>query len=83
MPAADRVRIARTPTELRHVCAAVLVKVRPELTEAEGRSLFAAAQEALLIRHADPTPSTEAVADLLVRLFPLPERSLGTGQFSN
>jgi AcrR family transcriptional regulator len=70
LPDNERARIGRGQADSRQRSAAVLVEIRPELSQAEARALLAAAyalaEEVGQERQAG-TPSIESVADLMVR----------------
>ncbi|MFI1828279.1 TetR family transcriptional regulator [Streptomyces sp. NPDC020412] len=68
LPAYDGIRIQRRLRDLRQVCSAVLLEVRPDLEEAEARVLTAAAnaavQEVALLRRGRPTPAAASALSL-------------------
>ncbi|MEU5979920.1 TetR family transcriptional regulator [Streptomyces sp. NPDC047315] len=68
LPAYDGTRIQRRLRDVRQVCSAVLLEVRPDLEETEARVLTAAAnaavQEVALMRHGRPTPLAASALSL-------------------
>jgi AcrR family transcriptional regulator len=70
LPAADRARVARAQADFRQRWAAVLGELRPDLTQPEARALLAAsfaAVEDVAVERRAGEPSTESVADLMLR----------------
>ena len=70
LPEADRARVARAQADFRQRWAAVLGELRPDLTQPEARALLAAsfaAVEDVAVERRAGEPSTESVADLMLR----------------
>jgi AcrR family transcriptional regulator len=67
VPDADRARIRRRQQDYRQRAEAVLLGVRPTLTDADAHTLLAGAYALVSeVAHARDTPSTESIAQLMV-----------------
>jgi AcrR family transcriptional regulator len=70
LPEGGRARVARAQADFRQRWAVVLVELRPDLTQPEARALLAAsfaAVEDVAVERQAGKPSTESVADLMLR----------------
>ena len=70
LPEADRARVGRTQTDFRQRWAAVLGELRPDLSQPEARVLLAASfgmVEEVAIERRQGEPSTDSIADLMLR----------------
>ena len=70
LPEGDRARVARAQADFRQRWGVVLVEMRPDLTQPEARALLAAsfaAVEDVAVERRAGEPSTESVADLMLR----------------
>jgi AcrR family transcriptional regulator len=71
LPAGDRARVARAQADFRQRWGVVLGELRPDLTQPEAQALLAAsfaAVEDVAVERRAGEPSTESVADLMLRI---------------